>query len=88
MDIKFIIESFSLIGGMIGVSGYLPQATKLFKEKNSLGVSKLAWYAWLLSNIILLYYATYIKDIVFTILQALSVIFCLTILILAYKYKK
>jgi uncharacterized protein with PQ loop repeat len=88
MSIKAIIESLSLVGGMIGIAGYLPQVTKLLKEKKSLGVSSLAWYAFLLSNIILLYYAIYIKDIVFTTLQTLSVIFCITIIILVYKYKK
>ena len=84
---KYIIEVGALIGGSISILAYWPQIRHLIKVKNSTGISLSAWYAWSLSNLVLLAYAIYIKDIVFTILEVLFVFLCLSIVVLTYKYR-
>lgn len=85
---KYFIEIGALIGTGIGILAYWPQIKHLIKIKNSTGISVMAWYAWLISNIILLFYAIYIKDIVFLITQALFTFLCALMILLTYKYRK
>lgn len=85
---KYFIQIGALIGTGIGILAYWPQINHLIKIKNSIGISIMAWYAWLISNIILLFYAIYINDIVFLITQALFSFLCAWMILLAYKYKK
>ena len=84
----WILSSLGLIGGLIIISGYFPQIAKLFKVKNSTGVSIAAWSAFLLGNLLLLIYAISTKNFVYITLESLSSSAILLIVILSIKYRK
>ena len=85
--LKYIIEAGAIIGGGIGILAFLPQIRHLIKIKDSTGMSLIAWYSWTFSNLVLLAYAIYIKDIVFTVLQIIFTFLCISIIMLTYKYR-
>jgi len=76
-----------LIGGLIIISGYLPQIIKLLKVKDSTGISIGAWLFFLIGNLLLLVYAVSTKDLVYITLESLSCTAILLIVLLSIKYK-
>jgi lipid-A-disaccharide synthase-like uncharacterized protein len=84
----FIFQNLGLIGTLIFVSAYVPQIRHLAKEKNSTGISIFSWTVWLIGALLLLAYALYNQDFVFTILTTLEALALLTVIVLAIKYKK
>ena len=88
MKLGEIFELIGLVGGLIGYIGYIPQIIHLFKVKDSTGVSKRAWYIWLVSTCLLLVYAIYIVNRLYIFLGVLGFFFNIITLILIYKYGK
>jgi len=86
--LKIILMSLGLIGGVIGLSGYLPQIKKLVKVKKSNQFSIWAWSVWLTSCVLVLVYAISIKDPVYIVLEVLDVIFLSSILIMVIAFRK
>lgn len=83
-----IFEIIGLIGGIIGYVGYLPQITHLVKVKDSIGVSKRAWYVWAFSSLLLLIYALYIVNRLYIFLGFLGLLLNIITIILIHKYGK
>ncbi len=83
-----ILAIGAVIGGVIGITAYLPQFYHLIKVKDSTGISVLAWYAWLLGNILLLVYAIAIKNTSYTIVEILFCFANLLMIIFTYKYRR
>jgi len=84
----WLLSSLGLIGGLIIISGYLPQIVRLLKIKNSRGVSILAWSFFLLGNLMLLVYAISTKDFVYIALEVLSCLAITLIIFLTYIYRQ
>lgn len=80
--------SLGLIGGIIGISGYLPQIRKLIKVKKSSQFSILGWAIWLVSGVMLLVYAVSIKDFVYITLEILNTLSLLFVFILILVLRK
>jgi len=80
--------SLGLIGGVIGLTGYLPQIRKLVKVKKSNQFSVWTWIVWLFSCALVLIYAISIKDPVYITLEILDTIFIGVILILVISFRK
>ena len=87
MSTKVFIELVSSIGTVINVVAYFPQIIELLKKKDSTGNSLVAWYMWLIANVILAAYAIYIADPVFTILEVLYVLLNFVTIVLVHKYR-
>ncbi len=85
--LKIILASLGLIGGIIGLSAYWPQISKLVKVKKSDQFSILTWGLWVFSGLLLLVYAISIKDFVYIILETLHTAFLLLVFILIMIYK-
>lgn len=67
---------------------YLPQVIKLIKTKKSEDLSIYSWILWVTSSSSYTLYAILVsKDIMLIFETCLELFFCLTILILAIKYK-
>lgn len=86
--LKIILASLGLIGGIIGLSGFYPQAVKIFKIKKSSQFSVLGWSIWVVSGIFLLIYALSIKDPVYITLEILNTLSLLFIFILILVFRK
>jgi uncharacterized protein with PQ loop repeat len=83
-----VFLSLGLIGSAISVAGNFPMLLHLLKVKDSTGQSLNAWWTWQVANVLLLTYAIYIKDFVFTLLQIMWVIFVSVTIFLIIKYRK
>lgn len=81
------MSSVGLIGSAIMVSAYWPQIIKLFKIKKSDGLSLIAWVIWLVGNAMLLSYAISTRDLVYIILESVSVFSLVLICVLIIKYQ-
>lgn len=86
--LKIILMSLGLVGGVIGLSGYLPQIKKLIKVKKSNQFSIWAWSVWLISCALVLMYAISIKDPVYIVLEILDTVFISIILIMIIRFRK
>lgn len=83
-----ILAIGAIIGGIIGITAYIPQILHLIKVKDSTGISIIAWYAWLFGNILLLAYAISIVNTSYIIVETLFCLANLILIILTYKYKR
>lgn len=86
--IKIILALLGLTGGIVGLTGYLPQATKLLKVKKSSQFSILGRTIWLVSGVMLLIYAVSIKDFVYITLEILNTVSLVFIFILIVVFRK
>jgi len=82
-----ILAYGAIIGGVIGISAYIPQFIHLIKVKESTGISVFAWWMWFGGNFLLLAYAINIGNIPYTIVEVLACGANLLMISLAYKYK-
>lgn len=83
-----ILAVGTVVGGIIGVSAYLPQFLHLFKVKNSTGLSLWAWYMWFIGDGLMMAYAIDIKNVPYIIANSLYTLASALIIILIYKYRK
>lgn len=82
-----ILAFGAVIGGIIGISAYIPQFIHLIKVKKSIGISVFAWWMWFGGNFLLLAYALNIGNIPYTIVEVLACSANLMMITLTYKYK-
>ncbi|KKP39632.1 MAG: hypothetical protein UR28_C0005G0005 [Candidatus Peregrinibacteria bacterium GW2011_GWF2_33_10] len=83
----YIYEVIGFGGTVISAGAHLPQIIKIFKEKDSTGVSSFAWLTWALADLMLLIYSISIKDRVFIFLNGLNLVFASIILLATVWYK-
>jgi len=83
-----ILAIGAVIGGIIGITAYVPQILHLVKVKDSTGISILAWFAWLLGNILLLAYAISIMNNSYIIVETLFCLANVILIVLTYKYRR
>lgn len=88
MELGEILELGGLIGGLICLTGYIPQVSHLVKVKDSTGMSSFAWAVWMLGSLLLLIYAIYIQNRLYVVVEILFLIANLFIIILIYKYRR
>ena len=81
-----VTELVGLIGTILVVFAYIPQARHIIKEHCAGGVSTRAWAVWLGATILIAVHAFTTKDIVFITLQVVSIAAMIVILILIKVY--
>lgn len=82
-----ILAFGAVVGGIIGISAYIPQFIHLIKVKESTGISVFAWWMWFCGNFFLLAYALNIGNIPYTIVEVLACSANILMITLTYKYK-
>jgi uncharacterized protein with PQ loop repeat len=83
-----ILAIGAVVGGIIGVAAYIPQVWHMIRVKSSGGISTVAYSAWLFGNFLLLIYAISIKDLPYTLVNAIYCSANIIVIILILKYKK
>ena len=78
----------AVIGGMVGVTAYVPQIIHLIKVKDSIGMSVTAWFIWIFGEILAFLYAISIKSLPFIIINVLYILADIIIIILIFRYEK
>lgn len=81
------LEMIGFVGTILVVSAYIPQIVRLLKTKNSAGISISAWIVWLVGTFMISAHAIKTGDMVFILLQGLTLILVAAVLILALRYK-
>ena len=71
--------------GVVAVA-YLPQIVHLRREHCSAGISVRAYSLWCISSSLVLIHAAMIRDVVFTVFQAINLLATATIVILVKRY--
>lgn len=84
---ELLISSLGLIGSIIIVSAYWPQISTLVKLKKSDEFNLFTWIFWLLGNVLLLAYVISTKDMVYIVLEGVSVFSLLLICLLIINHK-
>jgi len=82
------LEIIGLIGAVLTVIAYLPQAIHIKKEHCSGGISRNSWLIWLLATTLLLIYAVTTNNKIFILLEIVNVIAIIIILIMIKIYGK
>jgi len=82
------IEILGLIGAILTVVAYFPQARHIVKEHCSGGISSSSWFIWLAATILLLIYAVTTENRIFILLEIVNVIAIVIILIMIKIYGK
>jgi len=82
------IEIIGLIGAVLTVVAYFPQARHIVKEHCSGGISSSSWLIWLVATILLLIYAVTTSNRIFILLEIVNVIAIIIILVLIKIYGK
>lgn len=82
------IEILGLIGALLTIIAYFPQARHIVKEHCSGGISAQSWALWLSATILLLIYAITTNNRIFILLEIVNVIAIIIILILIKIYGK
>lgn len=81
-------EILGLIGATLIAIAYIPQIRHIIKEHCTGGVSLRAWLIWLIGTILILIHALTTEDLVFKIIEIVSLIAVLVILICIKVYGK
>ena len=82
------IEILGLIGAVLTIIAYFPQAKHIVKEHCSVGISAQSCAIWLLATMLLLIYAVAISNRIFILLEIVNVVAIVIILILIKIYGK
>jgi len=82
------LEIIGLVGAVLTVIAYLPQARHIVKEHCSGGISTQSWAIWLVATILLLIYAVTTNNRIFILLEIVNIIAIVIILILIKIYGK
>jgi len=82
---------YYVVSGFFGISlaviAYLPQIVHLIKEQCTDGLSKRAYWLWLISSVLILLRAVSMYDVVFISLQIIQTFASGTILFYVYRYR-
>lgn len=82
------IEILGLIGAVLTVIAYLPQARHIMKEHCVGGISTKTWLIWLIATVLILIYAITVRNRIFILLETANIIAIISILILIKIYGK
>jgi len=82
------IEVLGLIGAVLTVIAYYPQARHIMKEHCVGGISTKTWFIWLIATILILIYAITVRNRIFILLETANIIAIISILILIKIYGK
>ena len=82
------LEVIGLIGAVLTVIAYFPQARHIVKEHCSGGISTRSWIIWLVASILLLIYAITTNNRIFILLEIINILAIILILILIKIYGK
>jgi two-component system, OmpR family, aerobic respiration control sensor histidine kinase ArcB len=85
---KDIIEFIFASALFINASLFVPQAIKIFKEKNSIGISLITFLGFLIIQFVIVLHGIFNHDLLLTFGYLLSMITCSAVVILALIYKK
>lgn len=80
-------EIIGFAGSLLVLLAYFPQISHLIKYKCSAGISRRAFFIWLISSLMLVVHSVIIKDMVFILLQIVNLIATAIILFYANRYK-
>ena len=80
-------ETVGYAGSLLVLIAYFPQIIHLIKEKCSAGISRRAFFIWLVSSTLLVVHSVIIKDMVFILLQLVNLLCTAVILFYAGRYK-
>ncbi len=84
MDFTALI---GLVGTALAGIAYLPQIVHLVKEHCSAGISRPAYWVWLLASIAILIHASAIHSAVFILFSGMQLVANVLIIALSYKYQ-
>jgi uncharacterized protein with PQ loop repeat len=82
-----VAQTIGLFGAVLAGIAYLPQITHLIKEKCSAGISREAYYVWLIASGAVLINALSIKATVFILLSSIQLVSTLLIIFFSNRYK-
>ena len=82
-----MFEIFGILGGIIIILSWFPQIAKVIKNKSSKDISFNFLGIILLGTIFLLIYSIYIKDKIYTAINAIAALDVIVLIVIAYKYK-
>jgi len=80
------VEIFGLIGAVLTVIAYYPQARHIMREHCVGGISTKTWLIWLMATVLILIYAITARDRIFILLETANIIAIISILILIRIY--
>src|SRR6266542_3365732 len=87
---KFIIVIdiiISYLGTGLIIIGYSPQIFHLIKEKCTAGLSREAFIIWSVASSCFFIHSCILKDLIFEIVQSISLFSSLIIVLYCFKYK-
>ena len=82
------VEILGLIGAVLTVIAYYPQARHIMKEHCAGGISTKTWIIWLIATVLILIYAITARNRIFILLETANIIAIISILILIKMYGK
>jgi uncharacterized protein with PQ loop repeat len=82
------INTMGIVGNVLLVIGYFPQIIKIITTKKAEDLSLMMWINFLVGDLLLLIYAIYTGDYIFSVLFAFFTIGNLVTMALTIKYGK
>ena len=80
------IEILGLVGAVLIIIAYYPQARHIIKEHCVGGISTKTWFIWLTATVLILIYAITTSDRIFILLEIVNIVAIISILILIKIY--
>ncbi|MCC7308664.1 MAG: PQ-loop repeat-containing protein [Acidobacteria bacterium] len=79
------MEMIGWLGTALVIVAYFPQIRHLYVEKCAWGISISTWVIWLIAGLLLLTYAWLRSDVLFTVVQIVSIVAITATIILAKR---
>ncbi len=79
------MEIIGWLGTTFVIIAYFPQIWHLYREKCAWGISISTWVIWLFAGVLLLTYAWLRSDLLFTVVQIVSIVAITVTIILAKR---
>jgi len=82
-----MIQMIGIAGALISGAAFLPQIVHLIKEQCSAGISRNAYWLWLVAATAIFINAVALASVVFILLAGLQILADMIILIFSYRYR-